>query len=163
MDGRELIGGPDGEDDEEDEAGEIDGATTAEAGVLADVDHADVSEPHGEREEHFGVAKVGGADGEFGDGGADKKASGHAGQAEEEGATGDAVRSFKRGQTAEGRKFALEPAFLDEVQNAGEKGEQEGGVGGKEEGDVEEDPVGMSERKGFGAGTEGRLEAEQDG
>ena len=39
VDGRELVGGPDGEDDEEDEAGEIDGAASAQAGVAADVDH----------------------------------------------------------------------------------------------------------------------------
>ena len=67
VDGGELVGGPDGEDDEEDEAGEIDGAASAQAGVAADEDHRDVGEPHGEGEEDLGVAEVGGADGCLGD------------------------------------------------------------------------------------------------
>ena len=68
----ELVGRPDGEDYEEDEAGEVDGATSAEAGLAANVDHANVGEPHGEREEDLGVEKVGGANGLLGDERADK-------------------------------------------------------------------------------------------
>ena len=49
MNDGELISSPDGENDEEDETGEIDGAASTKAGVATDVDHADVGEPHGER------------------------------------------------------------------------------------------------------------------
>ena len=50
MDFGELVCGPDGEDDQEDKAGEIDGAASTESGVATDVDHRDVDEPHGEGE-----------------------------------------------------------------------------------------------------------------
>ncbi len=68
VDGGELVGGPDGEHDEEDEAGEVDGAAAAQAGVAADEDHADVGDPHGEGEQHLGIEKEGGADGLLGKG-----------------------------------------------------------------------------------------------
>ncbi len=74
-----MVGGPYGEDDEEDEAREIDGSATAEAGVAADVDHTDVSQPHGEGEQNLGVEEVGWADGLLGDERADEQAGGHAG------------------------------------------------------------------------------------
>jgi hypothetical protein len=72
VDGGELVRGPDGEDDQEDEAREIDGAAAAQTCRAADVDHGDVAQPHGEGEEDFGVAEVGGADGGLGDKRADE-------------------------------------------------------------------------------------------
>lgn len=62
-----MVGGPDGEDDKEDEGGEVDGATSAETGDAADVDHCDVDEPHGEGKEDFGIAEVRGSNGDLGD------------------------------------------------------------------------------------------------
>ena len=67
VDGRELVGSPDAEDDQEDEAGEIDGAAAAQAGVAADEDHGEVGEPHGEGEQDLGIEEVAGADGLLGD------------------------------------------------------------------------------------------------
>ena len=61
VDGGELVGGPDEENDQEDEAGEIDGAASAQAGGAADVDHRDVGEPEGEGEQDLGVGEVAGA------------------------------------------------------------------------------------------------------
>ncbi len=43
----ELVGRPHGEHDEEDEAGEVDGAASAETAVSADEDHQHVGDPHG--------------------------------------------------------------------------------------------------------------------
>ena len=59
----QLVGGPDCENDEEDEAGKIDRAASAQAGVATDVDHRNVDNPHGEREEDFGVGEEGRAGG----------------------------------------------------------------------------------------------------
>ena len=125
-----MVGGPDGEDDEEDEAGEIDGAASAKAGVAADVDHADVGQPHGEGEEDFGVEEVGCADGLLGDEGADEEAGGHAGEAEEEGLEGDLVGGFEGWKPGEGGGLLLEAALLNQVEERGHEREEEGGVGG---------------------------------
>ncbi len=130
MDGGELVGGPDGEDDEEDEAREIDGAASAEAGVAADVDHADVGQPHGEGEQDLGVEEVGCADGLLGDERADEEAGGHAGQAEEEGLEGYLVGGFEGWEPGEGGGFLLEAALLNQVQERGQEREKESGVGG---------------------------------
>jgi len=61
VDGGELVCRPDGEHDQEDEAGEIGCAAATQAGLAADVDHSDVGEPHGKGEQYLGVAEVGGA------------------------------------------------------------------------------------------------------
>jgi hypothetical protein len=87
----ELVCRPDGEDDQEDEAGEIDGAASAQPGVTANVDHGDVGQPHGEGEEDLGIAEVRGSDGGLGDERADEETGGHAGQAEEERLEGDLI------------------------------------------------------------------------
>src|SRR5260370_11256626 len=97
VDSGELVGGPDGEDEEEDEAGEVDGSSSAEAGDAANVDHGDVDEPHGEGEEDFGVSEVGGADGGLRDERADEEGGGHAGETEEEGLLGDLGDRVERG------------------------------------------------------------------
>ena len=83
MNGGELVSGPDGEDDEEHEAGEVDGAPSAETGDAANVDHRDVSEPHSKGEEDLWIAEVGRTYGDLCDERADKQAGGHARQAEE--------------------------------------------------------------------------------
>ena len=49
---------PDGEDDQEDEARKIDRAAAAKTAHAADVNHRNVSEPHGEGEQDLGVAEV---------------------------------------------------------------------------------------------------------
>ena len=67
MDGRELIGGPDGENDKKDEGREIDSAASAKTGDAADVDHCDVGKPHGEGEDDLWIAEVGGANGDLRD------------------------------------------------------------------------------------------------
>jgi hypothetical protein len=91
VDGGELVGGPDGEDDEEDEAGEVYGSSSAEAGDAADVNHRDVDEPHGKGEENLGVAEVGCSNGDLGDERANEKTCRHAGEAEEQGLLGDLI------------------------------------------------------------------------
>jgi len=102
VDDGELVGSPDGEDYEEDETGEVDGATSAEAGVAADIDHANVGEPHGEGEENLGVEKVGGADSLLGDERADEEAGGHARETEEKGPESDLVGGFERRKPGNG-------------------------------------------------------------
>ena len=105
--GGELVCGPDEEDDQEDEAGEIDGAAAAQAGGAADEDHGDVGQPHGEGEQDLGVAEVLCAVVLLRDDGADEQAGGHAGQAEEERLEGDLVdgleRRVQRREPARGR------------------------------------------------------------
>ena len=91
MDGRKLVCGPYREDDEEDEAGEVNGASSTQTCRAANVDHCDIGEPQCEREEDLGVAKIGCADRDLGDKGADEESGGHARQAEEEGLEGDLV------------------------------------------------------------------------
>jgi len=113
VDGGELVCGPDGEDDEEDEAGEIDGAASAETGVTADVDHCDVGQPHGEGEKDLGVAEVRRADGGLRDERADEQAGGHAGEAEEEGFESDLISCLERWEPGEGGGFLFEAALLD--------------------------------------------------
>lgn len=58
----------------------------------------------------------------------------------------------------------FEPALLDEVHERGEEGEQKRGIGGEQEGNVEEDPAGVEQGKGCGllAGTEGGYDAEEE-
>ncbi len=136
MDRGELVCGPDGEDDEEDKARQVDGTASAQTGVAADEDHGAVRKPHGEGQEDLGVGEEGGAVDLLGEGGADEKAGGHAGEAEEEGLEGDLVEELQRGlahgKKAQGRLFGLDTALLDEVQEAGDQGEEESGVGGEE-------------------------------
>lgn len=147
MNGGELVGGPDGDDDEEDEAGEVDGAASAQAGVTPDEDHEAVGEPHGEGEKDLGIVEVGGADGLFGEGGADEQAGGHAGEAKEEGLEGHLVDGLERRQAGECRLLRLETVLLDEIEDGGEQREEEGGVGGEQQGDVQEDPDAAVERE----------------
>lgn len=116
MDGGELVGGPDREDDEEDEAGEIDGAASAQARVTANKNHAAVGDPHGEGEEDLGVAEVGGAVGLLGDERTEEQAGGHAGETEKEGLEGDLVSGFEGREPGERGSLVLEAAFLDEVE-----------------------------------------------
>jgi len=160
----ELVGGPYGEDDEEDEAGEIDGFTSAKTGVAADVDHADVGEPHGEGEQDLGVEEVGRTDGLLGDEGTDEEAGGHAGEAEEEGLEGDLIGCFERGKPGESGGFLLEATLLNEVEERGYQREKQGGVGGEQKSDVEEDPasVELRERRRLLARAEGGDEAEEE-
>ncbi len=120
----ELIRGPDGEDDEEDKAGEIDGTASAEAGVAADEDHGDVGQPHGEGEQDFGIEEVRRPDSLLGNDGADKQAGSHAGQAEEQGFKGNLVGGFERREPGEGGGFPFEAALLNEVQERGEEREK---------------------------------------
>ena len=112
---RELVRRPDGEDDEEDEAGEIDRASPAQAGVAADEDHSDVGQPHGEGEQHLWVEKVRRPDGLLGYDGADEQAGGHARKAEEESSEGYLVSGFQRRKPGEGRGLSLEAALLNQV------------------------------------------------
>ena len=116
MDHRKLVGCPDGEDDEEDEAGEVDGAASPKAGVAADEDHGNVGQPHGKGEEDFRVEKVGRTNGLLGDDGADEQTGGHAGEAEEQGFKGYLVGGFERREPGEGRRFLFQAALLDQVQ-----------------------------------------------
>jgi len=166
MDDGELVGSPDSEYNQEDEAGEIDGAASAEAGVTTNVDHADVGEPHCEGEEDLGVQEVRRADGLLGDERAYEEAGGHAGEAEEEGLEGYLVGCLKRWQPgcSRGSGLGFETAFLHEIQERGKQGEREGSVGGEQECDVEEDPAGVELRKGgcLLAWTEGRNEAKKE-
>ena len=164
MDGGELVCGPDGEDDEEDEAGEIDGAAATQACRAADVDHGDVGQPHGEGEEDLGVSEVGGTDGGLGDERADEQAGGHAGEAEEEGFEGDLVGCLERREPGEGGRFLLEAALLNEIQKRRDQTEEECRVGREQERDVEEDPAAVEEGVGGGllAGMEGGDEAEEE-
>jgi hypothetical protein len=168
VDGGELVGGPDGEDEEEDEAGEVDGSSSAEAGDAADVDHPNVDEPHGEGEEDLGVAEIRRADGGLGDERADEEAGGHAGKSEEEGFEGDLIQDLegglKDGEPREGGGFLFEAALLNQVEERGEKREQEGGVGSQKESDVEEDPAGVNHGEGgvLLAGMEGGHEAKEE-
>jgi hypothetical protein len=103
VDRGELVCGPDGKDDEKDEAGEIDGAASAEAGDAAKVDHRDVDEPHGEGEKDLGIAEVRGAYRDLGDERSDEQTGGHAGQTEEESLQSDLVGGFQRRKPGEGR------------------------------------------------------------
>ncbi len=164
MDSAELVRGPDGEDDQEDEAGEINGAAAAETGVAADVDHRDVGQPHSKGEENLRVEEVGGTDGLLGDEGADEETGGHAGEADKEGLEGDLVYDFERWKPREGGGLLLEAALLDEVEERCYEGEEECGVGGQQQGYVEEDPAGveLGEGRGLLAGAEGGDEAEEE-
>lgn len=114
----------------------------------ADVDHHDVGEPHGEGEEDLGVAEVRRADGGLGDERADEQAGGHAGKAEEERLEGDLVGGFERREPGEGGRLLFEAALLNQVQERGDEREQEGGVGGEEESNVEEYPAGGEQKEG---------------
>ena len=167
MDSGELVGCPDGEDNQKDEAGEIDGATAAETGGTADKDHGDVSDPHGKRQEDLGIAEVGGAEVLLCDDRADEQARGHAGQPEEEGFERDLIDGFKRSiecrKPARGRCFVLEAVFLNEVEERCDEGDEEGGVGGEEEDDVEEYPAGAyGDGEVLVAGAEGGEHAEEE-
>ena len=88
--------------------------------MVADEDHQHVGDPHGEREEHFGVGEESWADGLQRDHGADEEAGGHAGQAEAEGVMGDLIKRFQGREQGSfgGRSLELELAFLDEIQQA---------------------------------------------
>ena len=121
MDNGELVCGPDGEDDEEDEAGEIDGAAPTQTGRTANVNHGDVGEPHGEGEKDFGVAEVSGPDGGLGDERADEQAGSHAGEAEEEGLESYLVGGFEGRKPREGGRFLLEATLLNQVQQRGDE------------------------------------------
>jgi hypothetical protein len=166
VDGGELVGSPDRENDEEGEAGKVDGATPAQAGVAADEDHEAVGQPHGEGEEDLGIEEVMRPDGLLSDPGADEEAGGHAGKAEEEALEGDLVGGLERREPGEAGGLALETALLHEIEQGGQEREEEAGVGGEEESDVEEDPGGAERQEGLGAvqaGTEGGEDAEQEG
>ena len=167
MDGGELVGRPDGEDHQEDEAGEIDGAASAEAGVAADEDHADVGEPHGEGEQNLGVAKVGDAVGDLREERADEEAGGHAGQTEEERLEGDEIEGLKRRQldSAGCEGLGFKAGFLDEVEDACDERNEERGISGQEKRDVEEKPAGVEagERGGAEVRAEGGKQAEENG
>ena len=148
MDDGELVGSPDGEDDEKNEAREIDCAASAEAGVAADVDHADVGEPHGEGQEDLGVEEIGRADGLLGDKGADEETGGHTWKAEEEGPEGDLVGGFERRQPRDRWRFLLETTLLNEVEKRGQYREEQSGVSSEKKSDVEEDPAGVKNWEG---------------
>ena len=105
MYGGKLICGPDGEDEEEDEAGKVDRSASAEADDAADVDHRDIDEPHGESEEDLGVAEVRRTYGGLGYKRTDKEAGGHAGKSEEEGLLGDLIDRLERRKPGEGGGF----------------------------------------------------------
>lgn len=134
MDSGELVGGPDTEDNHEDEAGEIDGTASAEAGVAADVDHSDVSKPHGEGQEDLGVAEVRCAVGDLREERAHQQAGCHAWKAEEQRLEGDGVDGGERWQldTAGAEGLRLEAALLNQVENRGDERDEQGGVGGQE-------------------------------
>jgi len=133
--------------------------------VLTNEDHQHVGDPHGEREQDFGVCEECGADGLECDDGADEQASGHAGQAEEQRLEGDLVDGFERRKEAARScgTLLLEAAFLKEIEQAGEKRDEEGGVGCEQKSDVEQQPSGADEGvgEGFVAGTEGGHDGEK--
>ena len=164
MDYAELVGGPDGEDDEEDEAGKIHGAASAQTGLATDVDHADVSKPHGEGEKNLGVAEVTGTDRDLSYKGADEQAGGHAGKAEQKGFVGDLVDGFERRQPSQARGFLFEAALLNEIEKGRKEAEEERSVGGQQKCYMEEDPdAAVDDKPGsFAAGVEGRDEAENE-
>ncbi len=165
MHGRERVRGPDGEHHDEDEAGEIDGTASAEAGVATDEDHEHVSKPHGDREQHFRVCEEGRADGLKSEHGADKQTGGHAGQTEAESVEGDLVEGFERRQPGDFLcSLGLESALFYEIEQAGDEGEKERGIGREQKCDVQEQPA-RAERvgDGFVAGMEGRNEGKQHG
>ena len=144
VDGRELVRSPDGEDDQEDKAGEVDGAASAQAGVATDEDHADVGEPHGEGEKDLWIEEVAGTDGLLGDERADEQADGHAGKAEEERLECDLVGGVERGEPGDGGCLLLEAAFLDQVEKGGQQADEEGCIGGEYQDYVEDDdPAGV--------------------
>ena len=58
----ELVGRPDEEDYEDDEAGEIDRSAAAKAGGAADEDHGYVGDPEAEGEQYLGIAEVANAE-----------------------------------------------------------------------------------------------------
>jgi hypothetical protein len=167
VNGGELVRRPDAKDDEEDEAGEKDCAFAAQAGVTADVNHADVGEPHGEGEEDFGVCEVAWAVGDVGEERADEQAGGHARESEEQGAEGDGVDGFKRGELDAGGcdGFGFEARFLHEIEERGDERDEEGGVGGEQQRDVQEEPAGVDagELSGFDAGAEGGQKPHEEG
>ena len=120
MNGGELVRSPDEENDQEDEAGEVNGAAATEARGAADKDHSDVGHPKAEREQNLGVAEVLGAVVRLRDNGADEQASGHAWQSEQQRLEGDLIDGLKR--RVERRKPAMvaalrfEAALLNEVE-----------------------------------------------
>ena len=95
MDGGELVGGPDGEDDEEDEAREIDGAASAKAGVAANVDHAGCRRATWRRRGEFWGRGSRMGQQWLGDERADEQTCGHAGEAKEESLEGDLIGGFE--------------------------------------------------------------------
>ena len=125
-----MVGGPDSKDDEEDEAGEIDRAASAQAGVAADEDHGRVHEPHGEGEQDLGVEEEGWPDSLLRDERADEETHRHTGEAVEEGLQGDLVSGVERREPAQGGSFGFETALLDQVQQRRQQAEKQGGVGG---------------------------------
>ena len=84
--------------------------------MAADVNHADVSEPHGDGEEDLGVQEVGGTDSLLGDERTDEQAGSHAGETEEEGLEGYLVCGFQRRKPGDGGGFLLKAAFLNQVE-----------------------------------------------
>ena len=163
---RERVRRPHGKHDEEDEAGEIDGAASAKTAVAADEDHQHVGDPHGDGEKNFGVGEEGGADGLECDDRADEKAGGHAWETEEQSFEGDLVEDFERWQEAAagGGALLLEAALFDEIKQAGDEREEECGVGGEEQRYVEEQPAGADEGVGDGLvpGVKRRDDGKQD-
>lgn len=83
MDGGELVGCPYSEHNEKDEARKIDGATSAQTGMAADVDHRYVSEPHRKGEKYLRIAEVARAHRRLCDERSDKQTCCHAGEAKE--------------------------------------------------------------------------------
>jgi hypothetical protein len=148
VDGRELIRGPNNENDEEDKGGEIDRAASTEAGGTADVDHCDVGEPHREGEEDLGIAEVRGADCGLCDERADEQAGGHARKAEEERLEGDLIGGFEWGKPRQRGEFFLEATLLNEIEQRRDERDDESSVGCEQEGDVEKDPAGVEGGKG---------------
>jgi hypothetical protein len=164
MDRGELVGGPDGQNDEEDKAGEIDGSASAQAGVPADVDHKDINEPHGKGEKDLWIAEVGWPDSCLGDERANEQTGGHAGKSEEKGPESDLVGCFQRRERRKHRGFLFKTPLLNEIEQRGEEREQKGSVGAEKKRYVEKYPTGVDHGKGraFLAGVEGRDEAEKE-
>ena len=112
----------------------------------------------------MGSRKYDGAYGLLGDKRTDEEAGSHAGEAEEEGLESYLIGGFEGWEPGEGGGLLFEAALLNQVEERGYEGEEEGGVGGQQQSDVEEDPAGVEMGKGRGllAGAEGGDQAEKE-
>lgn len=132
--------------------------------MTADVDHCNVDEPHGEGEKNLGVAEVGGAHRGLGDERANEQAGRHAGEAEEKRLEGDLVNCFQRRKPGARGEFLFQAPLLNEIEQRGDERDDECGIGGEKESDMEEDPAGVDggECSVFLAWVEGGDEAEEE-